>query len=64
MLEYLNSTTNEEALEELADLFEIIHSLVKVHGADIEKLEEIRRQKAVQRGGFQERIFLIEVEDE
>lgn len=62
--EYMNATNDEEALEELADVLEIIHALSKHHGASIDKVEEIRKQKAEKRGGFDEKIFLIEVIDE
>ena len=62
--EFLNSETNEEALEELADLLEIIHAFAKVHAANIDKVEQIRLKKAEERGSFDERIFLIEVLDE
>ncbi|MEK3854070.1 nucleoside triphosphate pyrophosphohydrolase [Cytobacillus sp. FSL H8-0458] len=61
--EYMNADNHEEALEELADLLEIIHALAETHGASIEKVEELRKQKAEERGGFKEKIFLIEVED-
>lgn len=62
--EYVSTTNDEDALEELADLLEIIHALAEYHGASFEKLEEIRKKKAEKRGGFKEKIFLIEVEDE
>lgn len=61
--EYTNAENDEEALEEIADLLEIIHALAETHGALIEKVEELRKQKAEERGGFKEKIFLIEVED-
>lgn len=62
--EYVNTTNNEDAIEELADLLEIIHALAEYHGASFEKVEEVRKRKAEKRGGFKEKIFLIEVEDE
>jgi predicted house-cleaning noncanonical NTP pyrophosphatase (MazG superfamily) len=62
--EYSKTENNEDAIEELADLLEIIHALAVVHGASIEKVEEVRKMKAEKRGGFKEKIFLIEVEDE
>jgi predicted house-cleaning noncanonical NTP pyrophosphatase (MazG superfamily) len=62
--EYVNTKNNEDAVEELADLLEIIHALAECHGASIEKVEEIRKKKAEKRGGFKEKIFLIEVEDD
>ncbi|MFC4321313.1 nucleoside triphosphate pyrophosphohydrolase [Litchfieldia salsa] len=60
--EYMNAESN--ALEELADVLEIIHALAEGHGSSIEEVEAIRKEKAEKRGGFQEKIFLIEVEDE
>ncbi|MDZ5473268.1 nucleoside triphosphate pyrophosphohydrolase [Bacillus sp. 31A1R] len=60
--EYVNTTNQEDALEELADILEIIHSLAEYHGVSIDKLEEIRQRKAAKRGGFKDKIFLIEVE--
>jgi predicted house-cleaning noncanonical NTP pyrophosphatase (MazG superfamily) len=62
--EYLNADNDKGAIEELADLLEIIHSLAECHGTTFDTLEEVRKQKAEKRGGFKERIFLIEVEDE
>ncbi|WP_341201252.1 nucleoside triphosphate pyrophosphohydrolase [Planomicrobium okeanokoites] len=62
--EYQEATTNEEAVEELADILELMNAAVKIHGATIEQLEEVRRAKAEKRGGFEKRIFLIEVEDD
>ncbi|ADI26426.1 nucleoside triphosphate pyrophosphohydrolase [Geobacillus sp. C56-T3] len=62
--EYVQAETDEAALEELADVLEIIHALAQCHGASIERVEHIRAKKAEQRGGFREKIFLIEVHDE
>jgi predicted house-cleaning noncanonical NTP pyrophosphatase (MazG superfamily) len=62
--EYNEAQTNEEAVEELADILELLRAAVKTHGSSIEKLEEVRKSKAAKRGGFEKRIFLIEVEDD
>ncbi|KON87964.1 phosphoribosyl-ATP pyrophosphohydrolase [Sporosarcina globispora] len=61
--EYMNANNHEEALEELADLLEIIHALAESHSASIGKVEELRKNKAVKRGKFKEKIFLIQVDD-
>jgi predicted house-cleaning noncanonical NTP pyrophosphatase (MazG superfamily) len=61
--EYCATETDGEAVEELADLLEVIRALSDHHGASIEEVEAIRIEKAVKRGGFQEKVFLIEVED-
>ncbi|ODA15576.1 phosphoribosyl-ATP pyrophosphohydrolase [Geobacillus thermoleovorans] len=62
--EYVQAETDEAALEELADVLEIIHALAECHGASIEQVEQIRAKKAEKRGGFRDKIFLIEVHDE
>ncbi|WP_312474682.1 nucleoside triphosphate pyrophosphohydrolase [Neobacillus sp.] len=61
--EYINSRNNDEAIEELADLLEIIHSLAEYHGVSYTEVDEVRKRKLETRGGFKERIYLIEVED-
>ncbi|MGG3842215.1 nucleoside triphosphate pyrophosphohydrolase [Anoxybacillus kestanbolensis] len=62
--EYMNASDDVTAVEELADLLEIIHALAACHGTTIEQVEAVRASKAEQRGGFKEKIFLIEVHDE
>ncbi|MCQ6265129.1 nucleoside triphosphate pyrophosphohydrolase [Fictibacillus sp. WQ 8-8] len=61
--EYASAPNDENAVEELADLLELMHSLAKIHGADIAEVERVRQQKAEKRGGFENRIFLMDVED-
>ncbi|MGD7054230.1 nucleoside triphosphate pyrophosphohydrolase [Sutcliffiella horikoshii] len=61
--EYCAAQSNENAVEELADLLEIIHALAIYHGSSIEEVEKVREEKAEKRGGFLEKIFLVEVED-
>ncbi|PLS18706.1 phosphoribosyl-ATP pyrophosphohydrolase [Bacillus sp. M6-12] len=62
--EYMATTNKDEAIEELADLLEIIHAFAEYHGSSIQEVEQVRSRKAAERGGFKEKIFLIEVEDE
>ncbi|WP_079515000.1 nucleoside triphosphate pyrophosphohydrolase [Rossellomorea marisflavi] len=61
--EYMKATTNEEAKEELADVLEVLHAIAKTHGSSMEEIERIRLRKKQEPGGFQERIFLIDVEE-
>ncbi|WP_370295797.1 phosphoribosyl-ATP pyrophosphohydrolase [Rossellomorea marisflavi] len=61
--EYMRATTNEEAKEELADVLEVLHAITKTHGSSMEEIESIRLQKKQARGGFQERIFLMDVKE-
>jgi predicted house-cleaning noncanonical NTP pyrophosphatase (MazG superfamily) len=62
--EYVETENKEDAIEELADVLEILHALAEYHGSSIEEVEEVRKRKAAKRGGFKEKIYLIEVEDE
>jgi predicted house-cleaning noncanonical NTP pyrophosphatase (MazG superfamily) len=56
--EEVTEFTEGPNLEELADILEVIHALTESLGADKATVEEIRRQKAVERGGFEKRILL------
>lgn len=57
--EYLESGS----LEELADLLEVLQAVVGARGWTWAQLEEARAQKARERGGFAQRLFLREVTD-
>lgn len=63
LAEFEAATTNEDAIEELADLLELIHAAAAVYDTSFEELEKVREDKMMKRGGFDERIFLIDVED-
>lgn len=62
--EYLNAKDDAEAVEELSDVLELIHALAQIHNSTFEKVEAIRKEKANKRGGFQDKVFLIDVDDE
>ena len=57
--EYLKS----EKLEELADIIELIYSILKINGINFPELEKMRVAKKRERGGFDDRIFLISTID-
>lgn len=61
--EYFAAQSKMESLEELADMLEVIRALAVVYGATWEELEALREEKAKARGGFQERVYLIDVDD-
>lgn len=61
--EYHSAPSNMKSLEELADLLEIIYTLGTIHGGTPKKLEEIRVKKAMDRGAFNSKLFLVEVID-
>ena len=66
-LEELNEVRSAEDLEEtkteLADLLELIRAAAIARGYTLEELESVRAEKAKKRGAFNEKIFLIEVEE-
>lgn len=70
-LQMLDAKLNEElaeyqeskSLEELADLLEVIQSVVTARGWSLEQLEQVRAEKASKRGGFSKKLMLKEVID-
>ena len=50
-------------VEELADLLEVLRACACAHGFSMEEVERVRREKAVERGGFAKRIELLEVRE-
>ncbi len=61
--EELNEYYENEDIEELADLVELIHSILKYREISIEEFEKIKLQKKKKRGGFDKRLFLVSVEE-
>jgi len=64
LTEYKETTKKEDALEELSDMLELIYAAAAYHGSTVEELEEVRIVKRNNRGGFNDRIYLIDVEDD
>ena len=60
--EVLEAKTPKEAVEELADLLEVMRSLSEALGFSFEEIEAAREQKREEQGGFEERIFGICIE--
>ena len=56
--EVIDSKNTFELLEELADLLEVIKSIVQLEDKTIDDIIEIANQKRLKRGGFEKRIFL------
>ncbi len=53
----------DQNIEELADLLEVIYAAAAAQGYSVDQLEGIRAAKAVKRGGFQNKILLVEVKE-
>lgn len=59
--EELAEYQDSKSLEELADLLEVMQSVVKARGWTLEELEQARADKAAKRGGFEKKILLKKV---
>ncbi|MDA1741822.1 phosphoribosyl-ATP pyrophosphohydrolase [Bacillus anthracis] len=63
LTEYIEAKTKPDKLEELSDLLELINALAEYEGTTLEEINNIRKKKAEERGGFSDRVFLIKVTD-
>lgn len=61
--EELSEYQESKALEELADLLEVMQAVVRAHGWTLEELEQVRSDKSAKRGGFEKKILLKEVSE-
>ena len=57
------ATTNQEKLEELSDILELLFAMTKQLSFNHDHLINKTNSKRKNRGGFEDKIFLIEVED-
>ncbi|MDD2566212.1 MAG: nucleoside triphosphate pyrophosphohydrolase [Candidatus Gracilibacteria bacterium] len=61
LLEEVNEfLESENDSEELADILEVVYALGEKGGISKDGLEKIRQEKATKRGGFKNKIYLIE----
>jgi predicted house-cleaning noncanonical NTP pyrophosphatase (MazG superfamily) len=61
LVEELHEFLESENPEELADVLEVSRALAVDLGSSPEKLEELRRRKASERGAFEQHVVLMEV---
>jgi predicted house-cleaning noncanonical NTP pyrophosphatase (MazG superfamily) len=61
--EYLTAADDKGAVEELSDMLELIHAITAIHDSSMEELEQVRIKKLTDRGGFKDKVFLIDVTD-
>ena len=53
----------EGSIEELADILEVLHSLAVASESSIQSVEEVRLNKASERGSFDNKVFLKTVDE-
>ncbi|WP_130860721.1 nucleoside triphosphate pyrophosphohydrolase [Gracilibacillus phocaeensis] len=61
--EYRKANNDQAAVEELADMMEVVIALAKTHQVSEQTLLQMREQKLKTRGGFDNKIFLEEVSE-
>lgn len=61
--EFDGTANEQDAVEELADVLELVHAALKVYNKSFEELEAVRVNKKAKRGGFDKGLYLIDVED-
>ena len=59
--EELAEYQESKSMEELADLLEVMWAVVRARGWTLDELEQVRTDKAAERGGFTKKILLKEV---
>ena len=62
ILEEADEFIKEPSKEEMADIFEILHSIIKKYNWNYDEIEKIRINKANKNGSFDKNIFLIDTD--
>lgn len=63
LFEEAHEFTEEHSTEELGDLMEVIFAIMKKNNISIEEVEKVRKAKKDKKGGFENKIYLIDVEE-
>ena len=61
LLEEVNEFFESGSVEELADIGEVMHAIMAYKGISIEEFQRVRLEKLEKRGGFKDKIMLVEV---
>ena len=64
LLEESHEFIEENAIEELADIMEVIQSIMRAKNISWEEVKKIQEMKRQQKGGFYNKIYLIDVEQD
>lgn len=64
LLEEANEFIADHSTEEMADLIEVVEAIKKSHNLKNEEIEKVRLEKKAKKGGFEEKLYLVEVEEE
>lgn len=62
--ELVNAETDEQIIEEIADVLEVLHCLLLKNGFDLVDCKKVRSEKEKEKGGFERGYFLESVGEE
>ena len=63
LIEEVNEFIEAHNEEEMADIMEVIETIIKQRGMSLKKIEEIKQNKREKSGSFDNKIYLISVEE-
>jgi predicted house-cleaning noncanonical NTP pyrophosphatase (MazG superfamily) len=61
LIEEMNEFLESDDVAELADIGEVMHSILEYKGVSVETFQRVRLEKLEKRGGFKKRLLLKEV---
>ena len=64
LFEEAHEFVEEHSVEELADLAEVINAIMKIKGISMENVMEARKIKNDKKGAFENKVYLIDVEQD
>lgn len=64
VLEEANEFIEDNSIEELGDLMEVINTIMKLKGYNIEEVKRVMKEKENKKGVFKDKIFLEYVDEE
>ncbi len=64
LFEEAHEFVEEHSIEELADLMEVVFAIMEARNIPIEEVEKARILKQDKKGGFKDKIYLIDVEQD
>ena len=64
LFEEAHEFVEEHSVEELADILEVIFSIMSTINISVEDVEKVREAKKAKKGGFEDKLYLIDVEQD
>lgn len=63
LIEEVNEFIEAHSEEEMADIMEVIETIIKQRGMSLERIETIKEEKKQKAGSFNDRIYLVSVKE-